>query len=285
MKILVEGRPADITLDTEKTLGDVLSGVEMWVSSTGNRIRGISIDGQSLDSDEIPAAFDRDLREIKTLDITLSAYRDLAAEALGVLLTTCELYIHASFEDRPVIAGTWQESPAANFLFTDISDLHILAERTFSGTGIPAHDLALVAEERLREILQPAEEIASCEEIIKNVAQRMEELPLDVQTGKDNRAADTMQLFTKTAEKLFRIFFVMKAEGLCMETFTVEELPARVFMDEFTGALTEISAAYENKDTVLVGDLSEYELAPRILKFFFALKNSAQNAVTLTQAR
>jgi hypothetical protein len=30
--------------------------------------------------------------------------------------------------------------------------------------------------------------------------------------------------------------------------------------------MKELIAAYENKDTVLVGDLAEYELSPRLLK-------------------
>jgi hypothetical protein len=100
----------------------------------------------------------------------------------------------------------------------------------------------------------------------------MEELSLDIQTGKDQRAAETIQLFSRTGEKLFRIFFILKSEGLSLDTFVVDGLPARNFMAEFNAALSEISAAYKNRDTVLVGDLSEYELAPRLLKLFSALK-------------
>jgi hypothetical protein len=49
-------------------------------------------------------------------------------------------------------------------------------------------------------------------------------------------------------------------------------------MEEFNAALSELSAAYENRDTVLVGDISEYELAPRLSKFFSALKNIPETA-------
>ena len=276
MNISINARPADITLDTEKTLGEVLSGIEMWVSSTGNRLQRVSIDGKELEDDSLSAAFDTDLNEIKKLDILVSSYRELAEEAIAVLLTTAELFIHADFDQRQEIADTWQKSPAANFLLTDISDLHQLAALTFSGQGMPAGDLAVFAEERLREISTPGDEIAANEELVKSITARMEELPLDMQTGKDQRAAETIQLFSRVAEKLFRVFFIFKAEGLCLDSFTVDELPSRTFMEEFTAALTEISAAYENKDTVLIGDLSEYELAPRMLKFFFALKNFSQ---------
>ena len=273
MNICINDQPADITLDTEKTLGDVLSGIEYWISSTGSRIREISVDGQVLADDALCGAFDRDVKDIKKLDIAVSAYRELAAEALGILRQTCLLYSEAAFDDRPQIAEAWEISAASYFLRADISDLYTLAGRAFSGEGLSVHDLSIIVEERQREIVNPGLEIAGCEALVKNIAERMEELPLDIQTGKDQKAAETIQLFSRTAEKLFRVFFVFESEGLSLDNFLVDSLPGRTFMEEFTAALTEISAAYENRDTVLVGDLSEYELSPRLLKFFFALKD------------
>jgi hypothetical protein len=105
------------------------------------------------------------------------------------------------------------------------------------------------------------------------VAERMEELPLDIQTGKNQRAAETVQLFSGVSAKLFRIFFMFKSEGLSADTFFIDDLSARMFIDELNAVLSELSTAYENRDTVLVGDLAEYELSPRLLKFFSALKN------------
>jgi hypothetical protein len=62
-----------------------------------------------------------------------------------------------------------------------------------------------------------------------------------------------------------------------METFVIDELPVKAFIEEFTAALRELSLAYENRDTVLAGDIAEYELAPRFLKFFTALKNMSRS--------
>jgi hypothetical protein len=44
-------------------------------------------------------------------------------------------------------------------------------------------------------------------------------------------------------------------------------------VEEFNSTLKELFSAYENRDTVLVGDIAEYELAPRLLKLFSAMKN------------
>ena len=275
MEILINGKNTDIKLDTEKTLGDVLAGMELWISPSGNRIHGITIDGKSIDND-IAAVSGKDIREIKKIEISIIPWRELAAEALYCLLETCVEYRKTAFDDRKRTIQNWNDSAAARFLKSDIKDISLIADQTFSGSFFSPEELSLLLEERLMEINNPGHEIAASEALVHAISKRMEELPLDMQTGKDGRAAETIQLFSGVGQKLFRIFSMLKSEGLSMDTFTVDGQPARTFMEEFNAALSELSAAYENRDTVLVGDLSEYELAPRLLKFFSALKNLSE---------
>jgi len=273
MRIFINDKPADITLDTEKTLGDVLQGIDLWVSQTGNRIQGISLDGEILENDKLAGNLSMDIQRINKLEVAVRSWRELAAEALETLLGTCEHFINAQFDERNQIKQDWEKSAASRFLATDIKDIFDLAGFVLSGEGISASDLATLIEERKRELTDPAAETAAIETLVKGVAVRMEELPLDIQTGKDQRAAETVQLFARTGEKLFRIFFLLKPEWGSLDTFTIEDLPARNFIDDFNAALRELSAAYENRDTVLAGDIAEYELAPRLLQFYTALRN------------
>ena len=275
MNITINKRPADITLDTEKTLGDVLTGIEQWIASSGNRILGVSVDGADM-GDALSSSLNRDIGEIKNLDVLVSFWEELAAEALDDLHKTCAMYLNAAFEDRGGIKDAWEGSAAARFLRTEIQDMHNLAELTFSGEGLSPRDLAAVAEERLREIGDPVREICGAEPMVLDTAARMEELSLDIQTGKDERAAETMQRFSALGEKLFRLFSILKVKGLSLDSFVIDNRSARFFVEEFNAALKELSAAYENRDTVLVGDLTEYELAPRLLQFFSALKKKAE---------
>jgi len=277
MEIFINGRNADITLDSEKTLGDVLSGIEMWISPAKSRIRAISVDGESLLNDALTESFSRDLRNIGKLEITVSSWRELAAEALKVLYANCKLYTDAPFNERSQISADWERSSAARFLTQEIPDLYILAGKSMSGEGLSASDLAVMTEERLREILEPTEEIFACEPMVLDIAKRMEDFPLDIQTGKDQHAAETLQCFAGIGEKLFRIFFILELEGLSLDDFTIDSVTARVFIDEFNSALGELSASFENRDTVLAGDIAEYELAPRLLKFYRALKKITES--------
>jgi hypothetical protein len=109
------------------------------------------------------------------------------------------------------------------------------------------------------------------EPLVAALAQRLRDLPLDIQTGKDSRAAETMGLFSALAEKLFRLFNLLKVEGLSPENLIIGEMPVADYLSEFDSTLKDLIRAYEDRDTVLVGDLAEYELAPRLLQFYSAI--------------
>ena len=273
MEISINGLPADITLDTEKNLGEVLSGIELWISTSGNRIAGISIDGKEVKSAELTSVFGLEISNIKKLEIDITLWRELAAEALEVLLETCRNLEKAAFEDRRTFVSAWEETAAARFVLSDMPELNELIGRCFRGEdNMTAGSLAIFIEERLRELSDPAREINIAEALVKSIGERMEELPLDLQTGKDRRAAETMQLFSGIGEKLFRIFFIYRSEGLSIDEYKIDEIPAREFIDGFNASIIELSDAYKNQDIVLAGDIAEYELSPKLSRFYNALK-------------
>ena len=268
-------------------MGDVLAGLESWLSGSGCRISGVTINGETATSSSLDEAFVRDLQGIETLDIIVSSWTDLALQAYLSLREDCVLYGHSSFDERAAIRSQWEQdgsspSAAARFLKEEAGDFYDLAQRSFRGEGLSSEDLVLLIDERLRELENPQEEILNTETLITGIAQRLEDLPLDIQTGKDSRAAETVQLFSRIGEKLFRLLNLMRLQGLPIENFTVDGMPVRDFIEDFGAALRELTSAYENRDAVLVGDLAEYELAPRLLKFFSGLKGGEGNGEFLS---
>jgi len=273
MEISINGKPADIIIEKEKYVGDVLSGLEQWLAGTGNRLSGLSIDGLETSVATLTDAMERELEGIQHLDIRISSWDELAREALGALKETCAVYGDTSFELRTEIRNRWEGSAAAAFISTEITDLHDLAQLSFGGEGLSTKDLGILVEERLRELEDPAGEIENMEKPISEIIRRMEGLPLDVQTGKDGRAAETIRLFSQMSEKLIRILQVFKYRGLLIDSFLIDGVPSKEFLNDFSAILGELCTAYGNQDTVLVGDLVEYELAPRLLKLLSALKD------------
>jgi hypothetical protein len=280
MEIFINGSPADIIPETEKTIGDILSGLDRWLEGSGGRLSGLWIDGQKIEPSGLDEAFGRNLDGIGSLDIIVSSWRELAAEALLTLKEICGAWGGLPFDRREAARKQWEAGAAAAFLASEIPDMYDFAGRSLAGEGLSPEDLNSLVSERLLELDDPREEINRSENLVSVIAGRLEDLPLDIQTGKDGRAAETMQLFSRTAEKLFRLLFILKSSGLSLETLVIDNRNAKDFMIEFNAALRELNAAYENRDAVLVGDLAEYELAPRLVKFFTALKDSAGRVLT-----
>jgi hypothetical protein len=272
MKITIDGNAADITLEKEKNLGDILEGIGDWLNGSGYSLSGVRINGEVLGADAIAGAFDMALDAIETLDIQTAGFPALMAEALAALREALGDYENADFAEKRRIEQRWAESPAASFLQERIPDICDLAARTFRGEGPDLASLASLLEERLRELRDPPLELNGIEALVETTARRMEDLPLDIQTGKDARAAETVQIFSTVTEKLLRLFALLKLEGFIIDTLLIDGMPFDAFIENFNAALKELLAAYEIQDAVLAGDLAEYELAPRLRDFYAAIK-------------
>ncbi|MFP3041779.1 hypothetical protein LQZ19_08140 [Treponema primitia] len=272
MEITIDGKPADIVLEKEKTIGELLGGIGDWLAGSGYSLSGLSINGGLINAASINDVFDRPLEGIKVLDIRTTGLPLLMAEALVDIQHDITAYGNASFEDQRRIQREWEESPVASFLAERIPDIFDHISRSFRGEGLAASSLAALVDERLRELRDPRLELSGLEGLVEATAKRLEDLPLDIQTGKDSRAAETVQLFSNIAEKLFRLFSLLRLEGIITDTIIIDTVPFSAFIDDFSAALKELLAAYEVKDAVLVGDLAEYELAPRLRTFYSAIK-------------
>ncbi|MDR1507759.1 MAG: hypothetical protein LBI67_11715 [Treponema sp.] len=255
--ITINGKAADITLEAEKTLGELLSGLDSWLEGSGQHLSGIEVDGELYGSLSIEKAFDLGLDGISRIDIKTSSWAELMLEALFGVKNDLEFY-EKNPSEIPLFSE-WDGGHTAAFLRDNAADVHYLLRQILDGKAAPGKILPVIAE-RIRELRDPQGEITGSFPAISGIAKRLEDLPLDIQTGKDPRAAETIALFSGVAEKLFRLLYILRRCGIHTESMGG-------FLDEFGSAVKELQAAYENRDTVLVGDLAEYELAPRLLEF------------------
>ncbi|MDR1418855.1 MAG: hypothetical protein LBI86_00580 [Treponema sp.] len=271
MNIWINGREADITLEKEKKVGDVLSGLEAWLGGSGHHVSGIAIDGEDVNARTFSGLLERDITGVRDLRVTTSSWAELAAQALFDTRRDADNYENAEFGERARFSEEWKESPEAGHLEANFPDLYRAALSAFSGEALNPGSLRSLVDERIREMKDPAGELGLLRKLVEEAAVRLEDLPLDVQTGKDGRAAETVQIFSALAEKIFRIFGIQRAEGFEFSHLIVEGIPVYTYIEEFGTALKELLAAYESKDVVLVGDLAEYELAPRLRNIYRAI--------------
>lgn len=90
------------------------------------------------------------------------------------------------------------------------------------------------------------------------------EIPVLLQTGKDIKVMETINALSNDLYQLYQLLPLMPMAGIEGKGPEVEGIKLADFPSILSPILKELLGALEKKDTILVGDLSEYELAPKI---------------------
>jgi hypothetical protein len=269
MDITVDGKAMDIVLESERTVGELLAALEEWLAGGGYRVSALTIDGKAVGVDALEEAFVVELDAISRLDIRTESEDALALAALTGAVETLDTWEGASFEERSAVSAAWGRSAAASLLAGADRPLFDGITGALQGGSLTPEAAKAVVLERIREMEEPLAELQAISALIGETATRLENLGLDVQTGKDGHAAETVQLFSSVMGKLFRLLRLLQTRNLAIPN--VEQQSLRDFVEEFNTVLREFLAAYEGRDSVLSGDLAEYEAAPRLRSLYTAL--------------
>jgi hypothetical protein len=93
---------------------------------------------------------------------------------------------------------------------------------------------------------------------------KLEDIPVLLQTGKDLSVMETIQAFSLEIERLYRLIPLLPLTHLLPKTLIIDGVPLEEFPSSLRPLLEELLDALKRHDTVTVGDIAEYELAPRI---------------------
>ena len=186
MEIFINGTKADITLENEKTVEDILKGIETECEKIDATIIGVSIDGVEIDAEELTNRFSDSIDAISYLSITTICKEDIV------------------------------------FYFKSIN------------------------------------------EDLTDLEKNLTEIPVLLQSGKEKDAAEIVQDFANAFDNFCK---AVTLSSLFVDYFAnTKEKAQKIsdFLEDFAPILSDFENAFKDKDTVLIGDLSEYEIAPRI---------------------
>jgi len=279
MIIKINGKTLDFSLDNEKTLGEVFTSLEQWLANSGHRLSEISIDGQAVSARMVEEVFKKEVKSIKELNISTNAVAELAAASLQTLLKDIDEYENLKFDEKAKFFDNWKNSAQALFIMQEMPDLYSYFKNTFLSGEIPLQTLRSVTEEIQREVNEPVKELVKIEPILNEICGKLINLPLDIQTGKDLTAAQTIQLFAAITEKIIRLFYQLSTQGYIVQIEEAKKI-ADGFGD-FKNILTELLESYEKHDIIIVGDVAEYEAAPKLKELYLnILSNCREEAKT-----
>jgi hypothetical protein len=274
MEVLINNETVDITLEEEKNLGDLLSGITKWLEDGKLHIQTVDINGTPLDFSN-QSWKSRSLNDIEKLSIEASTESIIRAEAYQTGLELLETFRITALEGRKeeilnlkdVLIESLRDLLEEMNQKALISSLHhILDQEDFTGPlSEYLSSLMIILEERVRELLQPFLELQNLDSLMKRITQELEETPVLLQTGQEKQAINSVLRFIELSEKAIRLFRILSThESKVLDGLSYEEVDFTDFYLDFNTSLGELEEALGNQDTVLIGDLLEYEVVPRL---------------------
>lgn len=268
-----------------RSIGAVLSELDERAEAMGNIIVEVRFNGTPVGPEELATISDTDASGPDTVDLVEEPAAALKGRALETLLelvraspAALETGDEATIGAAKRAWDSYRSAFGGLFSAEEQAFVEAFAERLASGA--PGADLTELAErldsffgERLAELRDPRKAMLAAAHVFDAIKADLSEVPVRLQTGKDAQAMRTMVLVVELIHKTVRII----PEFMRMESAPVVDIDGAT-MPEFYGAfnnvLLELASAFENKDGVLIGDLAEYEIRPRLESFFEAVRQA-----------
>ena len=105
---------------------------------------------------------------------------------------------------------------------------------------------------------------AELSKLFDELSLQMENVPVALQSGKNTQVSDSIK---KVADSIDNFCHIAALASLFPQDFGTTKIDGKQFADffqDFSPILSDFEQALTNNDTVLIGDLSEYEICPRL---------------------
>ncbi len=284
MTITVNGNEFD--MDTAGAcLGEVLARADDVLERAGSVILGLRLDGTEIGADDLPGLRDKPVSECRILEIDSVPAFELRGRAYDALLDFLGALREWSSGTEPPepLRETWDEyrraysgllsSDEHSFLDLLGRDLELPAPTDEERRRLIRHAdrLEPIFRERMEEIRDPAAAMRSASRLYESERENLMEVSVRLQTGKDSEAMRSILLFVEIFNKANRILPELGRIGADTAALRIDGKPIPEFYDSFNGILRQLMEAFETKDAVLIGDIAEYEIVPRMNAFFEAM--------------
>ncbi|MBN2050830.1 MAG: hypothetical protein JW760_10330 [Spirochaetales bacterium] len=288
MEIRLNREPLDITMEDEKVLSDVVDELYRLIQDAGFHISRIQHNGEELIPEEKTSWADLPLEHVGVLDIEAKTLREATFEHLNTVRQYISMVRGAFLKENtplltdlsidypsvrdsldPLISSQGPGNPLAEILDEQIHRFNVFSDQPLykdSDSLIELlNSLLTLLAERMREISSPAEELKKSSEALKAMLGSLRDVSLLLQTGKDREAMALVLSCIELVSKIIRLYpLILDESGISPDTLTVGESSIKDFYSDFNATMEELIQAFQVNDSVLIGDLLEYEVAPRL---------------------
>jgi hypothetical protein len=278
MEILVNQEPLSYSLETGDSLGDVIDEVATWLNDGSFTITAIDVDDTSLPIHDRSRWDDVEIEAVRQLSIQAFPVDQVQLTTIAALADYCVL-LERALDDRDsdAVADLAAELPYVRERLVQIFPGISVADETggplSSGSldrgDVPAPDectrlkiqlggLVSILESRLRELENPLREFGLTLGQLAAFRHELEAVPVKLQTGRESEAMKTVVQFAELLSKVLRVLPHVDKEA------EIDPAGISQFALDLTPVLQQLQDAFEAQDSVLIGDLLEYEVVPRL---------------------
>ena len=286
MDIRINDQTLDFTIEENETLGDVVKDIEAWLDGSDLVLYSVKHEDRDLLSQPYEEWATTPHSEVGTLNVMVKHTRELTVlnlqtilEYLGLLKQAItagkEELLGELFSGFPALAESVRKhfpNPDAALQAMITLFLHAEAQEAAVWPGEKTQQavklIDLVSGNvsfRLEELLDPRAALKTLSGALKICIEDISEISILLQTGKDRQAMDTMVRFSELSQSLVRLVASVLTDSVDpSKQVTVGGMGLQDFYQELNGILSELLEAFDANDSVLIGDLMEYEVAPRL---------------------
>ncbi len=277
VELLVNSQPIELTIEDENTLGEVISGVRTWLAESRLFVTDIHVDEREIPL-EVPHSWqERGLDDVD--QIKIEAHPQWQVD-LALLDTAVE-------ELRDAESASHLESGAQSRVLDTVRflrhlDLGMVEERLEEKRDLRREDIiaaGTILRSRRQEIADPWNEALNTAPLIEKTLPEVEEVAVLLQTGRDSEAMSVLIRFVELVSRLLRLFghLTYSREHDPGEKISSEGASLPEVTDKLNTTLRELLEAFANQDSVLIGDLLEYEVTGQVRELLTFLQEHRQS--------
>nr|MDA3938689.1 hypothetical protein [Spirochaetia bacterium] len=289
MIITLNNEPFDITIENEKLLNELFSGLSEWLKESGYEITDLVMDDSKLELDKISEWGKFLLEDIKKLNINAILESDKYISDLQTIYQYITLLRNAIISSNNTLSkDLLSELPYITSVMDSYltkKDLHAYGTDTLlklievfkKEDGINTNtrntlikfldNITVIFQTRVLEVSSPFSELHKTANKLDELLPAISEISVMLQTGDDKQAMGSVLNFIELSEKLIRIFPFLKENGYTdVSKISINSENFNDFYKDLNNILGELVDAFNIQDSILIGDLMEYEISPRISK-------------------
>jgi hypothetical protein len=285
VRLSINDEKVSYSLEHERTLGEVVHGIRSWLASAGFVITELEADGENLltasgtewGTRGVEAVSDLTVRATHTGDIRIAHWK-VAEQWLAMLGDALDGLnaapaadgqdpLEELLEDLQRTVGGFEVNPFAPTGSEDVQRFRQVFDgaqgaqiRSWSAenrreTAKLVRRVQGLVKGRLEDAAHPQEVLARRAGQLRGSMGELKEVSLLLQTGRDRPAMEAIIRFADVAQSIMDVL-----------PFLPPDLERSRLVVELTPVLKELVGAFDSRDSVLIGDLLEYEVAPRLEK-------------------